>query len=1207
MTQVMGITMRQLINSRSLLRYHLIVPSLLLLAALVQAEEAKSVTTKGGEPVAEAAEPEEPLVNKLLEREYQRLPPLALQAMADVLAGTVKDDVAQRFATDLQAGAWKSVQATLKKLSPEDAAKVYDHVLRQLVENNGKLLPGEVIELAEIAPGELNDMRLTLLGTILKNSIDLVSTTGSLVARLETGTAQFGGRDPVNRGRAAALLLAANRVIDAGAFLPPLDVAMAANDYLTLDLHARFLAANGRERKLPGEINKAWELSLAILQGTDSQPAQVHARTRAAARCLSLLNDLPPATGDAWLRGIFTANQAIGQAVFAAVADQTAKSMAAQSKDERRNALKAQHRVVSALLEIDAVQIKRWRTTLDLLTLGWLSEASLVYLDDSDDVDSESEMERYIRAQMKPYSLRPNQMQTYRQHFRRQFLENRRNGRNSNNRNNNGDVQPLPMADLLANAPTPAWLALLDSSLAQRLRSLEGEFVCRSDDRERALALIKDLATDEPQRAARLARSLVRSFTRSLQPKEDENDENGNRNASQTGTGIPLTRARQTRNLAQLATLLARIKELSVSPVPPVNVINAFVACHSPAEVFRAEDMTSVLGDPKILPSDMLVNLVSAMRGRLAGAWRKPTVQQQAKTQRSDAEIVAEVKRGYEVAKTICAQAIEKNPNAWKLIQIQAALDFDYGEFIYGQQAPLAAYTALRDAAFVGYAKAARTYVSVLSGEQKPDVTVYSQWFAAALGASDLAYLSRQQEADGDQVAAVRDAITGLPGPLAGTHRELFARQVVQSLSDINAELKPRYLRHALRIIGDSPLGAEVKRIVGDYDDLLGEMQLDLSVDGATAVGHQTPFGAKFSLRHTTALGRESGGFSKYLQNQVPGSNGQLVNYRNDVEKHMREILSEHFTIDSITFHAADVASHGYGRNGWREMPLAYLVLRAKDPSIDRLPSLHLDLDFIDGHGAVILPVASGVTLIDARTTSSPRSAEVTGVDMTLDDRELSAGTLRLEIRALGKGLLGELPTVLNPAVAGFTVVTIDDRGPAVSSMEVDGATVQPLCERLWQVQYAPSSGTIPTSFTFPAVTIIGVTAKLQRYHDADLLDATAMETLTPSQPWMVVLRPWIITFGLGLLVALAAWFARRHRLAQPMTGPRHALPERLTPFTVLAVLRAIHADVAIPMDAAVRIRLAVIIADLEQRSFGRNGQVPNEIELGALAREWVK
>ena len=486
---------------------------------------------------------------------------------------------------------------------------------------------------------------------------------------------------------------------------------------------------------------------------------------------------------------------------------------------------------------------------------------------------------------------------------------------------------------------------------------------------------------------------------------------------------------------------------------------------------------------------------------------------------------------------------------------------------------------------------------------------MYARWFAAALGASDLSYLSRQQEADGDQVAAVRNALAGLPGPLAETHRELFARQVVQSLGEINAELKPRYLRHALRIIGDSPLAAPVKAIVSDYDDLLGEMQLDLAVDGSTAVGHGVPFGARFSLRHTTALGRESGGFSKYLQNQAQSSGGQQVNYRNDVEKHLRETLSEHFNVESITFHAADVASHGYGRDGWRELPLAYLVLKAKDPSVDRLPSVHLDLDFVDGHGAVILPVSSGVTLIDARTVAPPRAAEITGVEVTLDDRELSAGTLRLEIRASGKGLLGGLETVLDPAVAGFTVSSIDDRGPTVASMEVDGASVRPLCERLWQVQYAPSTGTtgaIPTSFTFPAVKAAGVTVKRQRYHDADLLDAAAVESLSPRQPWMVTLRPWLITLGVALALAAVAWLMRRRQLARPLTGPRHALPERLTPFTVLAVLRAVHGDSATNLDATGRARLATVIADLEQRSFGRDGHIPAEADLGALAREWV-
>ena len=1202
--------------------FSFLVPALLTLVMLSGAEEDDSdnegmpLNENGGtQPVN--GEPQQPLATRLLNHKYLRVPPMALQAMAQQMAGILGEDAVERFAADVQSGAWKAMRATLNTLPEKDAIKVYDYVLSQLSKNNATLLPGEVIDLAESAPGELSDRRLSQLGNILRNSIDLVSATGSLVARLEVGTAQFGGRDPAHRGRAAALLLAAGRVIEAGSFLPPLNGALAAGDDLSLDLHARFLTAIGRERKQPAELLKAWELSLSILQRNDPKPEIVGARSRAVARCLELLDEIPVANGDAWLHDVFSIHPEQGHAVLAAVATQVASSLAAKDKDQRTKALKTQRRVVTVLLAGDATKLERWRTTLDLLTLGWLNEASLVMLDEEDDGDTGGEVEKYIRQQFRRYGgqLQANKTQYYRNYFRQEYFQNRnRQGNELNQRGsgNNGDVPPLSVTDLLASAPTAAWLALLDSSLAQRLRSLEGEFVCRSGNRTRALSLIEELIKDEPQRAARLARSLVRGFNRSLEPAQDEENQNGNQqnnNGASAGGGIPLTRAHQTRNLAQLSSLLARISELPVEPVPPADVVNAFVACHSPAEVFRAEDIASVLGDPQALPTQTLVNLVSVMRERLAEAWRKPDVQQKANTQRSDAEVVNEVKRGYDLATTLCAQSLERHRTAWQMILVQAALNFDHGEFVYGQKAPLAVYTALRDASFAGFSKAAQAYAQALNqsenSEQKPEVTVYSRWFAAALGASDLSYLSRQQEADGDQVAAVRDALAKLPGPQADAHRELFARQVVDSLGEIHAELKPRYLRHALRIIGDSPLSAQVKKIVADYDELLNEIQLDLSVDGATAVGNGRPFGAFLSLRHTTALGRESGGFSKYLQNDVNTSSGAQVNYRNDLEKHLRETLSEHFTVESITFHPATVAAHGYGRDGWRELPLAYLVLKTKDASVDRLPKVHIDLDFIDGHGAVILPVTAGIKLIDARSVPIPRVSQVTGVDMTLDDREISTGIVRMEIRAAGKGLIGELETVLNPAVAGFTVTKIDDHGPTVGSLEVDGSNVHPLGERLWQVEYAPAASVIPTTFTFPAVAT-DVTVKRQRYHDADLLDAAAAESLSPRQPWSVIMRPWLSALGVGLLLCAVAWWVRRRRLIIPVSGPRHTLPPRLTPFTVLAVLRSVHADPAVALDAAGRTRLAGVIADLEQRSFARDGQVPAETDLGIMAREWV-
>jgi hypothetical protein len=91
------------------------------------------------------------------------------------------------------------------------------------------------------------------------------------------------------------------------------------------------------------------------------------------------------------------------------------------------------------------------------------------------------------------------------------------------------------------------------------------------------------------------------------------------------------------------------------------------------------------------------------------------------------------------------------------------------------------------------------------------------------------------------------------------------------------------------------------------------------------------------------------------------------IDYRDDLEKQMREKLTEGFEIISITFHDEKVQSRGYGRAGWRETPLVYLLLKAKDASVDRIPALRLDLDFVDRYGPVVLPAESAVQIIDAR------------------------------------------------------------------------------------------------------------------------------------------------------------------------------------------------------------------------------------------------
>ena len=60
--------------------------------------------------------------------------------------------------------------------------------------------------------------------------------------------------------------------------------------------------------------------------------------------------------------------------------------------------------------------------------------------------------------------------------------------------------------------------------------------------------------------------------------------------------GIPLTRAKQKRNLRRLADLLQRLRQLPMKPQDPAAIVQAFTTAHSHAEVYRVEDMEAVFG-----------------------------------------------------------------------------------------------------------------------------------------------------------------------------------------------------------------------------------------------------------------------------------------------------------------------------------------------------------------------------------------------------------------------------------------------------------------------------------------------------------------------------------------------------------------------------------------------------------------------------------
>ncbi len=339
--------------------------------------------------------------------------------------------------------------------------------------------------------------------------------------------------------------------------------------------------------------------------------------------------------------------------------------------------------------------------------------------------------------------------------------------------------------------------------------------------------------------------------------------------------------------------------------------------------------------------------------------------------------------------------------------------------------------------------------------------------------------------------------------------------------------LKPRFLRESLRVVGDHAAGRPILETVQLYDELVREVEFHAAIDGSSNVGHQRPFGVHLSIRNSQALGRESRGFAQLLtaSGQPHGTSAE----RQKLDREIRDKWGKAFQIDVIRFHEPTVTPRRYGRQGWEQTPLAYLVLRARDAAADRLPQLQLDLEFQDGRGDVLLPIVSSELVVDARETPAARPCRDIKVKQVLDDRRIAEGRLRLEITATGMGLVPELDDLLDLETTGLSGAeaakgeadspsAVQDHGLDIGALDAKGPDVEALCTRSWTVDLAVDAKTLPAEFTFPAPRLAATTT-YQRYADADVVEVGSVVPLARARAtacggWLgrscwSLFRPW--------------------------------------------------------------------------------------------------
>jgi len=1165
------------------------------------------------------ANPEEKLLQELLKLQFDRRPTAILDALAHKGDAT---NEAQRFQGDVVAGNWTAVKQFLAKLPEKHRPQVFKHVvdavgkppssqgnpgMPDMPQQGGNrqppqpvMSPEDVLGLSEAAPTELTEERVEQLGKLLDRALKQGHFIDPLLAKLEAGTAHLGGDDSKKRDLAVKLLIAANRLGDAGKLLPPLEPALTNNEIKTIELHSRYLLASAKQQTNSAALlRRSWELTQTILAVTNSI---VKEREQAVTRSLELMPLLGKDSGSNWLQETFRSKPEQGMVLLAAVGSQVSQQSSSREFESRRKALDLQRRVVDALLSVAGDNTTSWHEALNVLALGWMQEA---------DYSKTRYTPRRDMNQFDPYG---NQM----------FSEGGYPGMQDPNQ-----LQPIPFDQILLTAPSEAWRATLDTSLLPCLQILMAELHMKADEHQQALAYVEAVAAQQPKAALNLANDLLRTWARSHDPNpQNQMNRYGPYGMVWYGPGspygmnprgTPLTRAMQVRNLAEFSKILQTLRKLPIGALDDKAVVGAFSTGHSQAEVFRVEDIESVFGPMAEMKPETLAELLQTMRQRLAGQWRSPRVQQDAKTKRSDKEIEAEVMRGYELVMNLVRNGLERQPDNWRFNLVNGAVLFDSAEFDYGRKVDLAIYVAKRDRAFAAFEKAAALYAAQVLRIDEKDQTpqVYQQWFNATLGASDLAYLTRQTEPDTNHLDKIRIALFGLPDSVVEHHIAAFGKGLSDSINTLKPELKPRYLRAGIRIVGNHESAAEARKLATYYDDLLQEVTLDVHVDGDATVGHTKPFGVFVALRHTDALGRESGGFGKYLQNQQGMNYGYNpygtppVNYREDFEKQVREKFAETFEILSVTFHDDKVQPRGYGRAGWRETPYAYLLLKAKDGAVDRLPALQLDLDFFDKRGQVVLPVTSQVQMIDARPESiAARPVKKIEVLQILDAREAAKGTLGLEIKATGHGLLPELKDLLELNIPGFKVDRVDDKPVVISKMDAEGDEVAPVSERNSILNLVVDSAVAPpATFHFPKAKLIGAEMSYKNYSDADLVDVKPELALTglslrPGNSWK-----WIEA-GLMLIIvaAILFWWLRRQKSGVVAEIPAtYVFPSEITPFTVLNLLQRMKSDDKLRFNADQRRELGEAIQNLQQYFFARPTDFRNGgQDLEQVARRWL-
>lgn len=1088
---------------------------------------------------------------------------------------------AKSFAQFVTIGKWREATEILRQLKPENQKVIYSGMLSQLATiqreyealavvseqesgeiNNQNYLEKNTFTLDDLsgvlamAPVELQKSEIAQLGQLISGTLEggvikealkdrlssLVAATpnADFVAKKKTqaeieaeklakeqaaAAAAAAGDAPaevaakevqaakpieawLTRRQAAWLLIYAGQLDLVESFLPSAQACEASGDNEGLNIIARLYIQKSVSENDDQLLNQAWDVIQVVIK---TENVATEDKNEALLRAVALAPKLDDQIGQAWLDDLFKNNLEKAKEVLAVIGERASRGMQSQpyEADSRGQTLEMVKTATQSLLKQNPAQHEQWRDLLGLLAAAWLREAKLTKeMDQSTSLGPRLQRDTYGNFYYYDYEMQNNPY-----------------------RYRNGQMpEPVTTEKILDTIPEGEWFDAIDESLKPEISILCANLLLKVNEDERAFPYIEALVKTNKEQAQSLAEEFLRVWT----TNHDMNAERGNNRYSpyyfsygfnQSAESIPLTRSKQERNLQDLTKWVQKLRELQDVEVDQELLANAFTTCHSGAEVYRFDEIETVFGPMESIDPDVLAALCDRMRTNLAGQWRMPDVQKQNQTKRGKKDIQAEVLRGYQLAGQTIDKALAKHPGNWRLLLQKACIVFDDNEY----QSVLKTrsdYSSQKNAAFEGFQKAAAAYQSQVATMKTSDysVDVFEKWFYAMLGATDLAKVTHEQVAEVSQTALIRQAIQSLGERVSDKHLKMFANVVVTRVGMANPAVKFSFLNEGFRITGDMREVTEARRLHEYYQDLVTELELQVTVDGSDEISPEQPFGVYVQINHTPEIERESGGFGRFLQNQnsmygMYNYGRPTEDYRTKFEETARAVLNEHFEVLSVTFQRETVRSRPLpGREKWSFTPYAYLLLKSRSSEVDRLPAIRMDLDFLDTTGYVVLPIRTQeLPLAYAGQVVQPRPFKDLKVTQTLDQREGKDGKLTLEIKAVCLGLAPSLEQILDLEPTEFEIAETTDSQPMVVNFDKDSDEPIILSERTWDIKLTGRKdlASKPDQFQF-AVAKAGPGIKIEEmslmgFQDEDLMELQPVVTLQgnygeAATPWATII-----------------------------------------------------------------------------------------------------